>query len=141
MLKSDRRKFGEEHSFTIASMVSLASALRDMGKPDQAEPLYIQAIETAKRVLPPDDRSIPQYQSAYGACLTMLEQYDEAEEHLLAGYEGLKQALGEEHKQTRKAHQRLVELYEAWTKPEQAAEWRAKLEAVDKDWPKVKEKD
>ena len=104
-----------------------AAALRDMGKLDQAEPLYNQAFETAKRVLPADDRSIPQYRSAYGACLTMLERYEEAEEHLLAGYQGLKEALGEEHKQTREALQQLAELYDAWGKPEQAAEWRAKL--------------
>ncbi len=108
-------------------MVKLASALQDMSKLDQAEPLYRQAIETARRVLPADDRSIPQYQIAYGACLTKLERYEEAQEHLLAGYEGLKKAQGKEHKQTRKALQRLVELYEAWGKPEQAAEWRAKL--------------
>ncbi len=127
MLESDWRKRGEEHSYTIRTMVNLASALRDMGKLDQAEPLYRQALETARRVLPVNDRRIPQYQSAYGGCLTILGRFDEAQEHLLAGYEGLKAAWGEEHKRTRKTLQRLVELYEAWSKPEQAAEWRAKL--------------
>lgn len=127
VLESHRRNFGEDHSDTIGAMVNVASALRDMGKLDQAEPLYRQAIETAKRVLPTGDRSIPQYQSGYGACLTKLEQFQEAEEHLLAGYEGLKEALGEKHKRTRQALQRLVELYEAWGKSDQAAEWRAEL--------------
>jgi thioredoxin-like negative regulator of GroEL len=111
-------------------MVKLASALRDMGKLDQAEPLYGQALETAKRALPADDRRIPLHRSAYGVCLTKLERYEEAQEHLLAGYEGLKAARGEEHKQTRKTLQRLVELYDVWGKPEQAAQWRAKLPAT-----------
>lgn len=72
MLESQRRKHGAEHSDTIGAMVNLASALRDMGKLDQAEPLYRQALETARRVLPGDDRRIPQFRSAYGACLMML---------------------------------------------------------------------
>ncbi len=136
VLESDRRKFGEEHSDTIGSMVKLASALRDMGKLDQAEPLYSEAIETAERVLPADDRSTPRYHSEYGVCLTKLERYEEAEEQLLAGSEGIEKAQGKEHKQTRKARQRLVELYEAWDAAEPgkghaevAAEWRAKLPA------------
>lgn len=90
MLESQRRKHGAEHSDTIGAMVNLASALRDMGKLDQTEPLYRQALETARRVLPADDRRIPQFRSAYGACLMMLERYEEAQDHLLAGYEGLK---------------------------------------------------
>jgi hypothetical protein len=33
------------------------------------------------------------------------------------------------------ALQRIVSLYDAWNKPEQAAEWRAKLDAQDGDLP------
>ena len=124
VLEVHRREHGEEHSATIVAMVNVASALRDMGKLDQAEALFRTAIETAKRILPAGDRMIAKYQSAYGACLTKLERYQEAQEHLLGAYERLKETLGEGEQQTL---QRLVELYEAWGNSDQAAQWRAKL--------------
>ncbi|MEE8154216.1 MAG: serine/threonine-protein kinase [Phycisphaerales bacterium] len=124
VLESNRRRHGEEHSNTIGSMVNLALAWREMGKLEQAEALCREAIETAMRVLPADDRIIAMCQSGYGACLTKLEQFPEAEERLLAAYERLKETIGEGEQQTL---QRLVELYEAWGKPDEAAQWRAKL--------------
>ncbi len=124
LLESDRRRHGDEHSSTIGAMVNLASAWRDMGKLDQAEALCREAFETAKRVLPASDRLIAKCRSGYGACLTKLDRSPEAEEHLLAAYERLKDTMGEAEPRT---IERLVELYEAWGKSDQAAQWRAKL--------------
>jgi thioredoxin-like negative regulator of GroEL len=60
-----------------------------------------------------------------GACLTKLRRYKEAEEQLLTAYTGLKTARGEQHDLTRKTVTRLIELYEAWGKPDQAVPYRS----------------
>jgi len=55
-----------------------------------------------------------------------------AEKFLLKALNGLK--LGDTHPHTLESWHNLIELYEAWDKPEKAEEWRAKLpktETVD----------
>ena len=56
-----------------------------------------------------------------------MERYDDAETALLEAHEILVASLGAEHPQTLKVLPNLVELYEAWGKPDKAAEWGAKL--------------
>ena len=63
----------------------------------------------------------------YAKCLTLLQRYDEAEALLLEAYAELKAAFGAHHKYTRRACRALVNLYEAWSRPAQAAEWRQEL--------------
>ncbi len=55
----------------------------------------------------------------------------EAEALLLEGNDFLQQSAPADRKYKRHALERLVRLYEAWGKPAQAAEWRAKLEVFD----------
>ena len=64
------------------------------------------------------------------------KNYSGAEPMLLASYEGMKEreanpgAPGPQGKpRVTEALERLVQLYDAWDKPEQAAAWRNKLEA------------
>ena len=68
-----------------------------------------------------------------GGALAGQQKYVEAEPFLLQGYEGMTQR---EAKMPKEAMNRLIEslsqleqLYVAWGKPVQAAEWRKKLEA------------
>ena len=49
------------------------------------------------------------------------------EPRLLEAVEGRWLKLGEEHPHTLESWNKLIELYEAWGKPEKAEEWRAKL--------------
>jgi hypothetical protein len=55
----------------------------------------------------------------------------EAKALLVEGNEAVHQAGPAEGKFKRDALERLVHLYEAWEKPAQAAEWRAKLERFE----------
>ena len=71
------------------------------GRSAVAEPLRRDVLETAERVLPAGDRRILAYQSAYGACLTSLERYPEAKEHLLGAYEGFNELPRQEEHRTR----------------------------------------
>jgi tetratricopeptide (TPR) repeat protein len=75
-------------------------------------------------------------QSVLGAALLGQEKYAEAEPLLLRGYEGMKQREDKIPAQHRsrltKALERLVQLYNAWNKPDEAAKWRRELETIKK---------
>jgi hypothetical protein len=70
-------------------------------------------------------------QRVCGACLTEVGRYERAEELLLAAYPVLRQVMGEQNMRTELAVRRLVKLYEAWGKPEKAAEYRALLAELE----------
>ena len=55
-----------------------------------------------------------------GGTLTALQRHAEAELLLLDGYRALRDALGSQHRHTRRALDRLIDLYEDWGKREQA---------------------
>jgi hypothetical protein len=59
--------------------------------------------------------------------LTAQARFPEVEPLLLASYESLKKSQTENSPRLRHTRQRLVNLYEAWNKPEQAAPYRALL--------------
>ncbi len=78
-----------------------------------------------------------------GAALLGKEQFKEAESLLLAAHEGLKQRQAQIHPADRPAVLAsslvwLVRLYEAWDRPEEAAQWRKRLEAFKASLPKKK---
>ena len=61
-------------------------------------------------------------------------RYDKAEPLLIQAIEGRRLKLGNTHPHTLESWQNLIELYEAWGKPEKAQEWWATLpqtEAVE----------
>jgi hypothetical protein len=58
---------------------------------------------------------------------TTLGRHAEAEPLLVKAVEGRGNMLGETHPDTLDSMGNLVKLYEAWGKPEQAEQWRAKL--------------
>jgi hypothetical protein len=53
--------------------------------------------------------------------------YDKAEPLVIQALEGRRLKLGDEHPHTLESWNKLIELYEAWNKPEKAEQWRAKL--------------
>jgi hypothetical protein len=59
--------------------------------------------------------------------MTELGHYERAEQLLLAAHGVLRSERGEQQTRTQRAVRRLTMLYEAWGKPEKAAEYRAML--------------
>jgi serine/threonine-protein kinase len=106
-------------------LYNLADVLYLKGQYSEAEKLQREAITVYQKVLQPDHWMIQRSRSQLGACLFRLKHYREAEEELLPAYAGLKATRGEQHEATRKTVSRLIELYEAWGKPDQAASYRA----------------
>ncbi len=58
-------------------------------------------------------------------------QYEEAENLLLKAVEGRRLKLGDTHPHTLQSINNLIDLYEAWNKPEEAKEWQAKLSQTE----------
>jgi len=131
-LEMRRKLLTDGHHEVGTSLHNLAVLLYLQGEFNESEKNERQAIETYQKSLKPDHWMIHRSRINLGACLIKLKRHGEAEEQLLAGYAGLKAALGEEHAQTRKAVSRLIELYESWGKPGQAEPYRALLRTKDK---------
>jgi Tfp pilus assembly protein PilF len=93
----------------------------------------------------PDEWTTFNTQSLLGGSLAGQKKYAEAEPLLKQGYDGLKQREAKIPPQWRRvrlteALDRLVQLYDAWGKPDQAARWRAERDKLPKppEPPKAK---
>ena len=90
----------------------------------EAEALSRQALEIAQRTYSKGNWRIAAQQVTHGQCLIRLARYEEAERCLLESLATLKAALGENHGRTQSVLTSLVDLYEAWEKPDKAVEYR-----------------
>jgi tetratricopeptide (TPR) repeat protein len=122
-----------------ADSPELAAALADNGKVlldaktyADAEPLLREVLSFREKT-PGTFWATHHTQSLLGAVLLGQEKYAAAEPLLLQGYAGLKQREAtipsEVQGYPTEALERLVQLYDAWGKPDEAAKWRRELEA------------
>jgi tetratricopeptide (TPR) repeat protein len=126
-LAGRRNALGSEDADTMASAADLALAYLSQGEFAKAEPLGRESLDFYQKKQP-DDWQRFRAQSLLGASLAGQKKYAEAERLLLESYEGMvarkdKIAVSDWY-HVELAHDWLVELYEAWGKPEKAAEWR-----------------
>jgi tetratricopeptide (TPR) repeat protein/tRNA A-37 threonylcarbamoyl transferase component Bud32 len=114
-----------------ARLANLGTNLLKQRKPAEAEP-PLRTCLAIRQGTQPDAWSTFNARSLLGEALARQKRYAEAEPLLLAGHEGLEARARTvppqaQHSLT-EALERLVQLYDAWGKPEQAAAWRQKLE-------------
>ena len=114
------------HEDLAESAALLGLILTEKGRAREAEPLLQQALSVSQQLGPRGAGLLGQSQSQLGGCLTALARYPEAEPLLLAGYDGLERVPGATPRRRADALDRVIRLYEAWGKPEKAAEWRQK---------------
>ena len=143
MLEAGERTLGKEHPATLVSLDYLAGMLEAKGDYAGAEPLYRRVLEARKANFEkkiPDSWQMFDAQSLLGGCLLGQKKVAEAEPLLLSGYEGMKQR---EDKipvpgkpRLKEALQRLVQLYEATGRTDQAAAWKQKLAELEKPNPR-----
>ena len=94
---------------------------------EDAERLLQPAVDGVKKTLPRIHMMTGFTIRKYGACLTGLRRFPEAEAVLLEAHEILVEAAGPEHFQTARAVSDLLALYDAWGKPAKTTEWQARL--------------
>jgi tetratricopeptide (TPR) repeat protein len=119
----------------LAGMLAkLTGALLADERFTEAESAARECLAIREKKLP-DDWSTFSIQSMLGASLLGQKRYAEAEPLLLRGYVGMKQReariRGPDQLLLKKALQNLSKLYEATSRPEQAAEWKKKLEEFE----------
>ncbi len=117
---------GPEHPQTLRSINALARA-ELVNHPERAEPRLREALAIHERKDPDNWRAF-ETRSLLGASLLGQKKYAEAEPELLRAHEGLKAREAKIPAPSRKivdeTVDRIVRLYEAWGKPDRAAEWR-----------------
>jgi hypothetical protein len=125
-----RRSTPSESQEIAAALASLGKNLLFQGKPADAEPFLRECLAIREKKLA-DEWLRFNAMSLLGGSLSGQKKYAEAEPLLIQGYEGMKARESKIPRQAKinipGAAERIVSLYEAWGKPEKAAEWREKL--------------
>ena len=122
VLATKRRVLGATHPDTLKSINGLGDALCAQEQWDEAESMFQQLLETEPGV---GRTQQAVYRRHYGACLSRMGRHAEAEPVLLQAFQELERRLNDDDIQVRRARDRLVDLYEAWGNPEEAAKYRA----------------
>jgi eukaryotic-like serine/threonine-protein kinase len=108
-------------------VADLALAYQSQGKFTESESLAREALDLYRKKQP-DDWQRFRAESLLGASLAGQKKYAEAEPLLFAGYKGMLARKERIDAPSRYyldgAHEWLVQFYDAWGKPEKAAEWR-----------------
>ncbi len=123
-LKIAREKYPPEHFLNAEALAALSRALILADKPRQASPHLQEAMEKYRKLRDKSPSDSLTSAGILGECLTLLKRYEEAERLLNASYDGLKPIRGAQSPEMVEARQRLVKLYDAWGRPEQAARFR-----------------
>jgi tetratricopeptide (TPR) repeat protein len=127
-LERTKQKFGSDDPHTAHAMAWLGYILLTQKKYTEAERVLRQAL-TIEDQKEPDVWTTFNTRSLLGAALMGQKKYAEAEPLLLQGYQGLKRRqdkIPAAYRQSRlqRAQNRLVQLYEAIGKQDEAAKWR-----------------
>ena len=123
-----RESLGAQHPRVAAALSNLAALLRNQGDDEAAEPLFREAL-AMRRTLMGEHRDVAANLTDLSALLTDKGEYATAEAYLREALAMQRRLYGET--QTEGAVTGLVELYEAWDRPDQAAEYRALIRGRD----------
>ncbi len=131
-----KRKQAKENDPRFANLLTQISL--DLLKYNQDGPAekYLRECLTIREKAIPNHWLTSDTKSLLGEALAGQKKFEEAEPLLIAGYEGLKKHEKEipegEKKRIPEAARRLVNLYTAWEKPEEAAKWQKILQTTSK---------
>jgi hypothetical protein len=123
-----RRVLGNQHADTLSSIGELGSVLDARGRERDAEALLRESVTGYRALQPPDPRLGIQLWRL-GNILAKRRAFMEAEPLLLQAHEVLAQSESLNGRNARRAAESLLRLYEAWGRPDRAAEWRSKAAA------------
>lgn len=131
VLATRREKLPLNNIETAYTLADLGKLLAVNGDDMEAESLLNESLTILGEKLPPEHWRIANTRSLLGGCLAQKGDFANAETLVIQGYEGLSTAGGAPTEILPEALNRVVELYVAWGKPEQAEVWRQKGSASD----------
>jgi WD40 repeat protein len=122
-----RRTLGPENASVEQVSFHFAEVLARNGRAGEAEPLLRGLLERWSRIFGDAPRTL-EAASLLGEVLTDLRKWEEAESRLLFAWEGREATAFISSVPAETTRERLLRLYEAWGKPEKAAEWGKKAD-------------
>ena len=122
---------GERSMDSMIAGANLASVLYDQDKFSEAEAIFGRIVGIARGSQSGTHWLTYAFAMDHGKSLSALGRYDEAEPILVESSTRLIDILGIEHRRSKRSLNALISLYEAWGKPERAAEYRALLEEAE----------
>ena len=127
-LAIDRKAFGGDHPDVAETLSFQSAALRHMRRFVEAEAAAREALAIDTRRLGPDHPRTKEAGGALGLALAKQRRWEAAEPLLIAYAAALEAKTGVEGDFGEVVRQ-IVDMYDAWGKPDKAAEWRRKLPA------------
>jgi eukaryotic-like serine/threonine-protein kinase len=119
----------DSHPSIAASLQTLGRSDDKLGDTASGRRALEESLALRRKFLPADSWLIASSEGALADHDMFVKQYAKAETLSLDAYGIMTHALGPAHPKTQTAGQRLVGLYEAWGRPDKAAEFRSKLPA------------
>ncbi|MDR3386231.1 MAG: serine/threonine-protein kinase [Rudaea sp.] len=129
-LDGTRKKYGERHPNVIRATHNYANYLLDVGDTAQAVALQQQVVAQAREVFGPEHEVTGEGEFGLGKALLKAGRYAEAEQALLAAIAEKQKDFGADHWRLGEYMTPLIQVYEAWGKPQQAAQWEARRSAL-----------
>lgn len=123
--------FGPLHRDVSQSLEYLGIILVRLNDCREAAPVLQRALDISRKTMPADSPRIGTVSSALGWCVAESRRYADAEPLLVDGHRILHAQRGPAHESTQTALKHLVDFYERWGKPAQAATYRAGLAASE----------
>jgi eukaryotic-like serine/threonine-protein kinase len=121
---------GPDHQYVASALTELGVVLADSGAPGDALPLLERAEVIRASDYGPDDPLMAATTAAYGHVLARLGRYEEAERAMLASVPLLVEARGRPDRRARRALDWTADLYESWSRPDDASRYREQLAAA-----------
>jgi len=116
---------------TLASSWSgLAMTLVSLGEYEEAAELFARCLEIDPDAVTGSSQRGAQLASAYGVFLASMGRYDEAETRLLEALGDLERLCSPDDLRVQRTRAFLAELYDAWGRPEKAAEYRKLVDST-----------
>jgi tetratricopeptide (TPR) repeat protein len=125
-----RRVLGPQNPDTITTLISLGEIRLQQQRYGDAEPLLREALTSYEKSTPAHWRRYNS-ESLLGTSLAGQKRYSEAEPLLVSGYRGMLQREATipafNRIELAQAGKSIVQFYQAWQKPDQAARWQQEL--------------
>ena len=123
------KNFGPHYDQYPTALIIRGLSLTKMSQPAEGEKQLREALQLRSESLSKDHFWLALARSALGECLTSQKRFGEAEPLLLDSYHSLKNSQGTDNPRTQIARERLVALYEACGRPDDAQRYRSEIAA------------
>jgi tetratricopeptide (TPR) repeat protein len=120
----------ESHSSIAMALQTLGRCLDGLGQHDEAGRNLEESLALRQRYLGDDSWLVGSSKGLLGEHFTLIGDFRRAEGVLLEAEKILDESLGSDHARSVQNQRRLLALYEAWPRPERAAQVRALLPAT-----------